>query len=258
MKIELSPQIGDVFPGIIWEAHEIGSQMKSMGSMPCSICRAVFDSGVDQITRTHFHGSDFGSCARKVFNTMKYGKNAGISGAGFLMDGHLHEGSMLENIKAGLPDGWKLKAFGNDKECIKEIGNDMQMVCHPDGIITNGTDYALLECKALKEYSFRKIREKEEISNEYYAQCQAYMLAYNVPLTYLIVKHRETSKILMPIRIERNMDYIIGRLNKLKDIYDRLNLNSEQPDREHKSSKEDECKFCSYGNENGNGDCWRE
>lgn len=253
MKIDLSPKIGDTFPGVIWEAHEMGSVIKSTNSMPCSICRQVYESGVEEVTRTHFHGSDFGACARKVFNVMKYGKSSGISNANFLMDGHLHEASMLQNIIAGLPDGWKVKSFGNEQERIGNLGNGMEIVVHPDGLITDDNRIALLECKSVKEYTFRKIREKEEISSEWYGQMQAYMIAYGCDLTYLIVKHRETSKILMPIRIEKDLDFIVTRLNKLKDIKDRLMSGQPEPDREHLKASDDECRWCTYKEE-----CWRD
>lgn len=257
MKIKLQPQIGDDFPQTIWSSHELGSIIKATNSNPCSLCRAEYERQVSLgvidacITRLHLHGSDFGACARKVFNMMKYGKTGGISNACFLMDGHLHEASMLQNVIAALPDGWKLKSFTNEQEGIADLGDGMEMVCHPDAIITNGEVIALLECKALKEYSFRKIREKEEISDEYYGQCQGYMLKYDCDLTYLIVKHRESSKILMPIRIDRDREYQIKRWMKLKEIKERLMTGQPEPDREHLKASDDECKWCQFKEQ-----CW--
>src|SRR5215470_11273791 len=245
MKLNLNPQIGDPIPGLLWEAHEIGSIVKSSNSIPCSICRKKWEDGNEELTRDHFHGSDFGACARKTFLTMKTGRRSSFSNANFLVDGHLHEASMLNNVIAGLPNDWKLKIFANEKELQTEV-NGILIVTHQDAILYNKTEVIVIECKAVKDYNFRKIREEGEISLDWYGQMQAYLLAMKLEVGYLIVKHRETSKILMPIRIDRDTDFIIKRLEVFKDIYDRLNNNLIQPDREETTSKSFQCQFCIF------------
>src|SRR5574339_523924 len=104
MKYDRAEYFDDPIPLMLYEAHEIGAVVKAQGSMPCSICRAVYESGQELIVRDHFHGSDFGACKRKVFNVMKYGKQGTSQSHVFLADGHLHEHSMLSNLIAGLSE----------------------------------------------------------------------------------------------------------------------------------------------------------
>jgi len=242
--------IGDPIPGLLWEAHEIGSMVKSSNSIPCSICRKKWEDGNQELTRDHFHGSDFGACARKTFLTMKTGRRSSFSNANFLADGHLHEASMLNNVIAGLPKEWRLKAFANEQELQTEV-NGILIVSHQDALLVGEEIGVLVECKAVKDYNFRKIREEGEISLDWYGQMQAYLLAMQLEVGYLIVKHRETSKILMPIRIDRDTDYIVKRLGTLRDIKFRLENNIEQPLREETTSKSFQCQFCIFKEE-----CW--
>lgn len=257
MLIKRQPPIGDNVPTVLWEAHEYGAIIKSNGSMPCSICRAYYEAGNDVVIRNHFHISDLGACARKVFLTMQNGSASGISKAGFLMDGHLHEASILQNIEAGLSGEYRLKVFKNEEEIKFEI-DGMLIIGHPDAILINQDQAYGIECKAVKDYNFRKIKgikDKDgEISNDWYGQTQGYMLLYQLDRWYLIVKHRETSQILLPIRIDRDTLFIAKRLSKLKDIHTRLNIGMKQPDREEITSKCFQCEFCQFKEQCWNGE----
>lgn len=249
MKIETQPQAGDSLPLDLYEAHEVGSVVNSDGKLPCSICRGVYESGSTIIVRDHFHGSDLGACARKVYQLMKTGIRGHSSNACFLADGHLHEHSMLSNLIAGLGNGWKIKKMENASENrLNILGFDL--IGHTDALLYNDDTCYLIECKSVKDYNFKKVKSGE-ISNEWYGQIQAYLLLLELQTAYLLVKHRETSKMLLPIRIERDNVFIAKRLNVLADIHTRIVFGMRQPSREHKSSKDSECKFCPFKE-----DCW--
>ena len=62
----------------------------------------------------------------------------------------------------------------------------------------------------------------------------------------------------MPIRVDLDPGFIVQKLNKLKDIYERIMSGGKQPNREHHSSKDYECLWCPFGNEVGDGSCWKD
>ena len=248
MKVEIHAQIGDDIPRLIWNAHEIGSTVKANNSSPCSICQ----SGSEEI---HFHCTDIGGCGRKIYWKKLTKKTGGISSATFLNDGHLHEHSMLANIKAGLPDNCELYIAENTKEG-KIVLPEFEIIGHLDAIISiDGISYGV-ECKSVKQAMWKRIKEEQEIPDEWYGQVQGYMVLWQMDRWYIFVKHRETSNVLMPIRVDKDLDYMAERLNKLSDIKKRIINNLEQPNRERAHPKEYECLWCPKGNNIGDGSCW--
>lgn len=257
MKIELQAKIGDDIPLKLYEAHELGNVIKATNSIPCSECDAIYKSGVDNFTRNHFHiSSDFGGCMRKTFLICTTGKRSGMSGFNFLNDGHIHEAAILQSIQAGLPDGYRIKAAENGIEG-KFHFNKFYLVGHVDALLITPDGVYGVECKAVKDAKWNDITKKNEISDEWYGQMQGYMITWQLDGFYLIVKNRHSSKILMPIRIDRDEEFIINRLVKLDEVYTRIMSGHEQPQREHESSKDYECLWCPFGNEIGDGSCWR-
>jgi hypothetical protein len=250
MKVNLQP--GELALEI-YQAYELGSAIIGTKSIPCSLCRAILDQSEDAVlVRDHFHGSDFGLCARKLFNQMTRGSDAGFNSIQFLTDGHLHEASMLANIQAGLPDGWKIVICGNESESITEILG-FKLVTHVDGFLAdklNKREY-LIECKAIKPKFIKEIEDKEEIRNEWYGQSQSYLMVHKTDKMIFLIKNRETSKMMFPIIVEKDMEYISKRLNKLNEVFNRIKNGEGQPDREHTNPKDFECTFCPYKKE-----CW--
>ena len=249
MKVDIHAQIGDDIPNLIWNAHEIGSAVKANNSSPCSVCQSESEE-------IHFHCSDIGGCAKKVHHKKLTGKSGGISGFNFLNDGHLHEASMLSNIKAGLPDGYELYIAENTKEGRITLP-DFYIVGHLDAIISNGDKSYGIECKSVKQARWKQIKEEQEIPDEWYGQVQGYMILWEMDRWYIFVKHRETSNVLHPIRIDKDLDYMAQRLNKLSEIKHKIINNLGQPNRERKHHKEYECLWCPLGNNIGDGSCWR-
>lgn len=259
MKIEIKL---DDLTTMVYTAHQEGSAIRGHHSIPCSLCRAILEQGGDiniddfVLIRDHFHGGDFNVCARKLFRTMTEGKidGGGVVGFNFLLDGHLHESSMLNNIEAGLPDGCKIVIYGNQSETIKDVLG-WKLVTHCDGaIVDKKNNYiALLECKAVKPKYFKEIKDNKEIRDEWYGQGQAYLFAEEEKIILFIIKNREDSKIMYPIRVDVDMGYVAKRLNVLNDIHHRIKNNLGQPDREHTNPKDFECQFCPYNKE-----CWND
>lgn len=267
---KISTKIDDVVERL-YESHEVGSIIKSTGSIPCSICRSMLEQGVQLLIRDHFHGSDFGACARKVWYQMSLGMRASFSNTTFLMDGHLHEASMLQNIQAGLPEQWEIKILENQHEEITEICG-FKIVTHCDAFLLDHSksEVYILECKAVKDKNFPIVKGKMELDRLqslpiWYGQNQCYLLVAKSEIAYLIIKNRDTSKIILPLRIDKDMDYISQRLNKLVDIHNKIKNNSGQfsseakkisgsiPEREHMNPKDYECQFCSFKKE-----CWND
>ena len=230
MKINLQPQLGDGVPTILLEAHEIGNAIKCTTSQPCSECNAMLAFN-DLHKRDHFHmSSDFGGCNRKTFNIMTTGKRNGLSGFNFLNDGHIHEAAILNNINAGLPEGYRVKLAANGIEGRYTHHSGFYIIGHIDAMLVTPNSVEGLECKAVKQAMWKKISETGEINDEWYGQMQGYMVISELDRWYLLVKHRESSKMMMPIRIDRDIPYIVERMNRLEDIYKRIMTGDKQPD----------------------------
>lgn len=254
----------DKINGILFESYALGNSIKTLNSTPCSICRKWIEDNPTRDTlvrielpEIHFHGSEFNSCERKVFLNYLNGGTMSFSDAPFLNDGHLHESSILQSIYAGLPDGWKIKIFENQGEQIRDILG-FKLVSHMDSVIMT-PDRAVygLECKAVKDKNFSKYKDGI-IDPIWYGQIQSYMFSNNIDCFYLIVKNRDTSKIHIPIKIEKDLAFIATRLNVLKDVAQAIHLSKNnnrdrQPNRKHDTSKNVECEFCPFKYA-----CWKE
>ena len=207
--------------------------------------------------------------------------------AAFLLDGHLHEENIISNIAAS---GMNIIGFANDEkyegkiqvygrenngkeeskwdfvmphpntphreEVLKGFDEVFLLVVHLDGLleITNKkTDERILvgvECKSVKQYTWKKISETSEISNIWWGQIQGYFLKnHHIARFYLIIKHRHTSQLMKPILIMRDDAYINRRLNILNRVYNAILEDDPKKYgivKEHDSSKDSECKFCPY------------
>jgi hypothetical protein len=227
---------------MLFEANEIGSQANGSNTNPCSICNS-------KSNELHFHGSDLNSCARKVYWNKVNGKPEEIMFVSiqYLMDGHLHESSILKNIKAGLPYNWKVKVFENNNQQIDDLGL-FKLVCHYDAMLIdpNGNAF-ILECKAVKPKYFKEFKESRKIRPEWYGQIQSYMLVSKTNVGYFLIKNRENSDLLMPIKVIKDMKFIASRLSILGDIASRIKMNlNTPPEMEYKDKKCFSCTFCSY------------
>lgn len=214
--------------------------------------------------------------------------------AAFLLDGHLHEENIIKNIEAS---GMDIIGFANEEKyegriqvysrenngkeeskwdfvmpntdaanrekILKGFDEVFMLVVHLDALLevtnkkTGERMLVGIECKAVKEYTWKKIRDTSEISNIWYGQMQAYFLKnHNIARFYLIIKHRHTSQLMRPILITRNDKYINRRLNILNRVYNAVledNPKKYGIQKEHDSVKNSECKFCPY-----NKKCWGE
>lgn len=238
-------------------------------TQPCQLCKEHPEL---EGRRIHFHGSELGACPKQVQQKMILGKYTEASNPNFLLDGHLHEAAILEAIDSSedfkiyapknsmelrmqipvLNDLNLLKKYVTDEELQLTISDSRQkftIIGHYDGIVStnlNGVQQdALIECKAVKDYTFNEIK-KGNISDVWYGQMQFYMLATNIPITYLIVKNRITSNILLPIRINKDDDYITNRLKVLTNIFRFINEGKEVPKPPNKKHTDSDCRFCPF------------
>lgn len=253
----------DKINGMLYASHDLGSAVKTLNSTPCSICKKWIEDNPNrdvvpriEMDDIHFHGSELNACERKVFLNYLNGNKMSFSESTFLLDGHMHESSVLRNIEAGLPDGWKILIFENNGETIKDVLG-FKLVTHMDAVISNNEILIGLECKAVREKNFKKY-ENGDVDDIWYGQVHSYMFNGNIELFYLIVKSRDTSKIHIPIKVERDNNFLAARLNALKDVAYRLTQYKEveamrQPDRKYGSSKNMECTYCAFKST-----CWKE
>lgn len=266
--MEWKNPIDDPFPSMIFEAHSRGAEQDNP---PCSICIQDAKDGKEQ--REHFHASDVGACARRVLYSMRYPREATSSTSpNFLKDGHLHESSMLVNIHNGFlrdPDITEeygevaVKPAENNVELAvtfpyMENGeiNDIKLIGHFDGIIAFGNDplnanVFVIECKAVKAYKFNLIKGGH-LDDEWYGQIQTYLRLLKLKRAYLLVKNRETSEILPPIRVDKDSIYLKNRKEKLIEIHRALRDGS-TVEREHEKRTDSECKWCKFYDR-----CWKE
>ena len=239
----------------IWEAFQgglyftVNCDVSIKPGSPCSICRELEQRNLLTRTRDHFHGSDLGSCSRKVYYAMTVPHSFSSStGQSFLNDGHMHEALVLSTISVGFGDKAQILRYSNEEEAIVEFGKDIhvKIVGHPDGYIKYNGLEAIIECKAVKDYTFDKVKGGE-ISREWYGQAQYYLLAKKLSVAYFIVKNRITSKILRPIRIDFDSKWIKERLIILQNIMGMIMgvIPHQIPDREYRKNS-GECKFCPY------------
>src|SRR5882672_58080 len=252
----------DKINSILYESYITGNTMKGYHSIPCSICKKFLEDNpeLDNVIRTHFHGSDFNICERKLFWNMLRGNKLSFSDKPFLNDGHLHEEMILNSIELDLPENYKLLIFKNGNEEIRDVLG-FQLITHMDGVLIDKEKDIMigLECKAVKDRNFKQYSEEDikDINSIWYGQIQSYMFSNKIDLFYLIIKNRDTSKLHIPIRIEKDLDFILDRLNSLKATKDcvtesiRSGFEINIPDRRYLDKRNIECNFCPFKNE-----CW--
>jgi hypothetical protein len=232
---------------------------------PCQLCK---EHPEQKGKRAHFHGSDIGACPRQTYFNMTEGKlnhETGVKAA-FLQDGHLHEAMMLQalsskfniiapknsqELREAIPmwEKEKIAEFVADKTSLIPSNGDRTflLIGHVDGfIVIDGEDQPyLLECKAVKDYTWDKVK-KGEISDTWYGQVQVYMFMMGIKRSYLLVKNRGTSEMLMPIRIDFNAEWITKKLRMLVQIYKCVNTNTEVPKPKDKKGTDSDCRWCQF------------
>lgn len=249
---QLKNNLTDIVPSALSMAYYKGAQMKASDSHPCSVCKK--QPLGSSAARYHFHGSDLGACAKATLHKMQglAGKPQGGSSDVFLMDGHANEAEMFDYINLGLDpsSGIKVIGSGNQDELIyekkfKDLGISFRIIGHTDGyILQGGTPVAGIECKSVKDYTWKKVKGGE-ISDIWYGQIQFYLLATKLEYWYLLIKNRGTSEFMLPIRIEKDLNYLKSRLSKLMEVQTALVKGTDIP-REIKNPSDSQCKFCPY------------
>lgn len=284
MKIKFN-DLTDEVSYSLYKGYGRGANHRKNNSQPCTLCRKAQKEGVKGI-RIHFHGSEFGACMLKTYNNMTEGVNVeiikGYSAAG-LSDGHAHEKEIFTNLACG---DLEVVPFENQDQNQKEIGvyykkpkkrdigpydfrfgkdgeltgedkdeytHVFNMILHLDGMYAFSNSKVFgIECKSVKDYTYKKIAKTGEISDIWYGQMQAYMswgTFVKLDTFYLIIKSRHSSDIYRPIRIERNDAYINRRLNILYRIH--RAIIEDDPEKydikkEHETKGASECRFCDY------------
>lgn len=240
---------------------------------PCQMCKAHPEQ---QGKRVHFHGSDVGACPRKTYFTMTLGKQTQAVGkqAAFLQDGHLHERMMLEAIgkkftvvapkntaelREAIPMLSESEAYDTFLVEKKVLGiyRTFLLIGHYDGLVVDDRiddglepetkNVALIECKSVKEYTWKQVKAGE-IKDEWYGQMQAYMWMMGISRCYLLVKNRATSEMLKPIRIDFDAAWMLKKLKLMNLIYKCVNTMKEVPKPAIKKGTDGECKFCPFNN----------
>lgn len=272
-------RLDDPIPALVIEAI---ARTTNKDSTPCSICRDNAKLIKKGASRTHFHVSDGGACKRRVLYSMREPLKArGFSSAAFLADGHLHERDVLERMGEGLnlmmiadPElqqdvgQMMVIAASNQEELQAKIPytsdnemNQLLLVGHWDGMMViardEGDEVRLLECKAVKKPKYDKVRGGY-MDKEWYGQMQFYMKMLSdhlkkleVKSGYLLVKNRETSQSLPPIRVDFDSNYLKKRRDALIEVHTALTKTGGMVNREHKNRKNDECKWCRFAEQ-----CW--
>lgn len=272
-RVNLKPMEDD-WAFLIRKAYYEGGKKFSDESQPCSICRKAIAEDRFSYNRKHFHGSEFNMCQMKVYRSLKeglpYETNPNETEVS-LMDGHMHEHAIINNLeKFGLvviaaqnqPQFEKKLSYGYTLR-KKEV--KFTVVGHFDGMMTThnmggskadgpgGYEDVLLEIKSVRDYTWKKIKEKKEISSQWYGQIQLYLAATGLQKCYLIIKHRMTSHIMFPILIKKDIEFITYRLTKLRDIHAAiLTKDDSLIQKEEPSVKASQCRFCNFKNS-----CWR-
>lgn len=236
-----------------------GLAIISNDSNPCTKC-------LDPTATVHFHGSDLGKCALRVFYKLK-SKNTNnkdldnLTKAQFL-DGHLSEKLLVEGLKAyirsnNLPiivdhNPEKSKIFTvvlNNKE-----NRDIEIVGHADVLLHNieTGERVIVEMKAVKNYSYKFKFLTGDIGEDYLLQVQAYLNIFDVDVACIIAKNRETTELSKPIIIKKDISLFQERLYSLAKIQSCYLSDSQvKPPKAYESKNNFECKYCDYTKK-----CW--
>lgn len=219
---------------------------KKLNLYNCSLCSPEI------ITRTHFHGSEFGQCFRQTqFNIINSSvkDNSDLVENMFLYDGHLHE----ELTRTLLGMDYIISSKDKEVKITRNVTLPNGEICpiiivgHIDLILETSNYKFIVELKAVKQWTIKNKYEKGIIPATYYGQCQFYMEAENVDYSLLFFKNRTTSNIYFPFLIKRNPEYINTRFMYLGMIMYAMDNELIIP-REYTKKSCDGCKFCKYQN----------
>ena len=261
MQVDLAKyKFSDSLPVEMLEAYNTAE----LSEAPCQLCKEHPELNGRRI---HFHGSDVGACPRQTYFKMILGhttKEVGAKAA-FLQDGHLHEAMMLRALSTKfdiyqpknsdemrltvpiLTEPADVEKFVDDTSAFSLLINlrTFLIIGHIDGWVVDGDTFHLLECKSVKDYTWKEVKEGK-IKDEWYGQVQIYMLMLNIKRAYLLVKNRTTSEMMQPIRIDFDREWVIKKLRMLIQIYKCVNKGIEVPKPETRKATESACKFCEF------------
>lgn len=231
----------------------------SKDSNPCSKC-------VDITSTVHFHGSDLGKCALRVFYKLK-SKNTNnqtldnLTKAQFL-DGHLSEKLLVEGLRSYIQKHSSPMTLEHNPEKSKifqvVLNNreerNLEIVGHCDVLLTNAEtgEKVIIEMKAVKNYSYRFKFLTGDIGEDYLLQVQAYLHIFDVDVACIIAKNRETTELSKPIIIKKDISLFQERLYSLAKIQSCYLSDSQvKPPKAYDSKNNFECKYCEYRQQ-----CW--
>jgi hypothetical protein len=261
MKVSLKPH-NDETSWFIRNAYYGGALKRADQTQPCSLCRMNALKAKPTKVRGHIHGSEFNICQLCLYQAMVNGVSTSVKGLendASLYDGHVHEATIFEHLEKG---GLDVSACANKPEFEKitdvaceiedqETGRievvQFKIISHIDGVLVfKGKNYGL-EIKAVKKYTWDKIKRTSEISDQWYGQIQWYTKAMGMPF-YLIVKNRATSDIMSPILILPNENFIQERLLRLRDTIRAIRRKNPLGliHKEETRSSSSQCKFCRF------------
>lgn len=231
----------------------------SNNSNPCNKC-------LDETSTVHFHGSDLGKCALRVFYKLKSkDKNNQtldmLTKAQFL-DGHLSEKLLVEGLRSYIKKEKLPISLEHNPEKSRIFNIEMndgsieniEIVGHCDVLLTNNEtgEKVIIEMKAVKNYSYKFKFLTGEIGFDYFLQVQAYLHIFDVDLGCIIAKNRETTELSKPIIIIKDTELFQERLYALAKVQScYLAASNVKPPRAYESKHNFECKYCDYKQQ-----CW--
>lgn len=229
---------GNLLVNQIYKGSQTGKKL------PCSLCEEAKLKKVPPII--HFHGSGFGACLLKqqlgLLNLLQ-GQEQSFDDLKLYSfeDGHLHEASMLTSLENyGHPIDYKnveIQKTYYDQDTKEEI----LVVGHPDARIQKDFKHYIIECKAVKEYAYRKYLKEQLVPLIYYAQAQVYTDMLDADGAMLLIKNRNSSEI-QTFVLDRNPDYIKAQIRILGAIQNAIKEKRllEKP----YDQQEGECRYC--------------
>lgn len=241
-----------------------GLALLTQDSNPCSVCK----DNDDGETPIHFHGSDLGKCALRVFYKTQAGNtnsnNLDLLTKAQFLDGHLSEKLLVEGLKAFLDFGdfeeITLEHNPEKESIFNVVLNDMSQISvpiigHADVLLTDkntGKKY-IIEMKAVKNYSYKFKFLTGDIGGDYLLQVQAYLHIFGADEAVIIAKNRETTELCKPIRITKDILLFNEALRRLASVKFHLlnNGGKTRPPKAYDTKNNFECKYCDY-----NKKCW--
>ena len=251
--------------------RDINNGFNKLQSNPCGLCKQNEDKVYNDGAMIHFHGSDWGKCRRMIQYNIMFPEKISSDKDKFFFDGHLHEESIIRALRSmgyfidftydqinekinnvpgsllfnNIPLNFNIASYAHQDKFV-----NIQTVVHPDGIITHNKEKVLIECKAVKNYSFPKYKEGF-IPPTYFGQMQAYLHVFKLERGFLIVKNRDTSDISPPLLVKADPEFVKKKIIELTGIIKGL-LEDKLIKRPYDNNKNFECKYCTYKER-----CWR-